>query len=95
MTDRGKEPATEEGRNLESLWANQDNVNRRIDELAADIHQLGVEMRREFNLLRAGHPQPRRYREELPAVRPIHRRGIAADRFGAELLSFGPIGLPV
>ncbi|KAL0926145.1 hypothetical protein M5K25_004539 [Dendrobium thyrsiflorum] len=42
MADRGKEPVSEESRSLDSLWANQECVNRRIDELAAEMQVLHI-----------------------------------------------------
>ncbi|KAI0514090.1 hypothetical protein KFK09_010124 [Dendrobium nobile] len=36
MTDRGKASVSEESRTLDSLWANQESVNRRIDDLTAE-----------------------------------------------------------
>ncbi|XP_020702245.1 uncharacterized protein LOC110113876 [Dendrobium catenatum] len=80
MTDRGKEPISDDARSLETLWANQDNVNRRLDELAADVQRLTVEMRREFNLHRTRPPQQLPQREEPPVNRPARRRGAAAGR---------------
>ncbi|KAL0928307.1 hypothetical protein M5K25_000180 [Dendrobium thyrsiflorum] len=80
MTDRGKEPVSEESRSLDSLWANQESVNRRIDDLAAEVQRLTLEIRREFNLNRARPPHQRMPREEPPVIRPLRRRGLAADR---------------
>ncbi|KAL0923632.1 hypothetical protein M5K25_007697 [Dendrobium thyrsiflorum] len=68
MTDRGKEPITDEVRSLDALWANQDNVNRKLDELAADLQRFTVEIRREFNLNRARQPQQQPPPFEQPEV---------------------------
>ncbi|XP_020705681.1 uncharacterized protein LOC110116457 [Dendrobium catenatum] len=38
MEDSGKATAAEESRTLDSLWANQENKNHQIDDLAADVH---------------------------------------------------------
>ncbi|KAL0921573.1 hypothetical protein M5K25_008659 [Dendrobium thyrsiflorum] len=64
----------------DSLWANQECANRRIDELAAEVQRLTLEIHREFNLNRARPPPPRMHREEPPVNRPLGRRGLAADR---------------
>ncbi|KAI0507418.1 hypothetical protein KFK09_013543 [Dendrobium nobile] len=37
MTDRGKEPVREEARTINGIWASQEKINQRIDELAADV----------------------------------------------------------
>ncbi|PKU80123.1 hypothetical protein MA16_Dca024582 [Dendrobium catenatum] len=80
MTDRGKEPVREETRTIDMLWASQDKVNQRIDELAADIQKLAVEVRRGFN------PNPARaplnfHREERPANRlPPRRRNAIGNQ---------------
>ncbi|KAH0468233.1 hypothetical protein IEQ34_003266 [Dendrobium chrysotoxum] len=76
MMDRGKEPATEEVRTLEMLWANQESVHCRIDEVAADVQRLTVEIRREFNLIRARPTYQDRHREEARVNRPIPRRRV-------------------
>ncbi|XP_028556926.1 uncharacterized protein LOC110109044 [Dendrobium catenatum] len=76
MNDRGKAPATEDDRSLEALWTKHEGVNRRLDELSADVQRLTVEIRREFNLLRTGQtPHPPFHRDETPANRPQPRRG--------------------
>ncbi|KAH0456606.1 hypothetical protein IEQ34_014513 [Dendrobium chrysotoxum] len=80
MADHGKEPATEGGRSIETLWANQENLNRRLGELATEVQQLTVEIRREFNLIRARQPQQQFQREETPSNRQFHRRRAADDR---------------
>ncbi|KAL0907307.1 hypothetical protein M5K25_021707 [Dendrobium thyrsiflorum] len=64
MMDRGKETRSEEVRSLDSLWANQDNVNRRLDELSVEGETTAT----------------KDDREEPPALRPIQRRGAAVGR---------------
>ncbi|PKU80524.1 RNA-directed DNA polymerase [Dendrobium catenatum] len=73
MSVRGKDPVSEENRNLEALWASQDNINRRLDALTADVQRLTVEVRREFNLNRA------RQHDILPR-RTMPHRGFNTDR---------------
>ncbi|KAI0498353.1 hypothetical protein KFK09_021594 [Dendrobium nobile] len=80
MADRGKEPVAETNRTLEMLWANQDNVNRRIDAIAADLQKLSVDFRREFNLLRARPIHQDHHRDEGRANRTYPRRRIEGDR---------------
>ncbi|KAI0519195.1 hypothetical protein KFK09_006637 [Dendrobium nobile] len=77
MTDRGKEPAPEESRSLDALWVNQSNIIRQLDELAAEVQRLSIEVRREFNLIRA-RQQPQR--NEPPINRTVQRRGIVFGR---------------
>ncbi|KAI0496820.1 hypothetical protein KFK09_023144 [Dendrobium nobile] len=81
MGDRGK-AATEESRTIDSLWANQENLNRQIDDIAADVQRLTVEFRREFNLLRARPPLPhvRRPDPHERANGPRRRREMARER---------------
>ncbi|PKU82521.1 hypothetical protein MA16_Dca020084 [Dendrobium catenatum] len=79
MADRGKEPITDGARGMDALWENQENINRRIDDLSADIQRLIVEMRREFNLIRARQPQAQPLQVEQEEVRPMRRRGLVAN----------------
>ncbi|KAI0501107.1 hypothetical protein KFK09_019325 [Dendrobium nobile] len=80
MTDRGKEPATEGTLSLEALWANQNAVNRRLDELAANLQRLTVELRREFNLNRMRPPYQPQRRDGTPVNRPMPNRGMPDNR---------------
>lgn len=73
MTDRGKEPAREDVRTIDALWTNQEKVNRRIDELAAEIQRLAIAVRRGFNPARAAETQ--RHWEETP----VHRRALRRE----------------
>ncbi|KAI0493337.1 hypothetical protein KFK09_027614 [Dendrobium nobile] len=91
MADRGKEPAVEGTRTLEMLWANQDIVNRRIDEVAAEVQKLAAEFRREFNLLRARPMNQEQYREEARAHRTLPRRRGETEQHG-RLLHVNPHG---
>ncbi|PKU85457.1 hypothetical protein MA16_Dca003197 [Dendrobium catenatum] len=69
MTDRGKEPVREETRTIDGLWASQEKLNRRIDELAVDVQRLTVAIRQGFN--------PNMARDS-PA---LHREEVLANRF--------------
>ncbi|KAL0922588.1 hypothetical protein M5K25_006582 [Dendrobium thyrsiflorum] len=70
MTYRIKEPASEEVRSLDTLWANQYNIIHQLAELAADVQRLTVEMSHEFK--RQLHQQPQQ--NEAPANRTVQRR---------------------
>ncbi|XP_028549531.1 uncharacterized protein LOC114579365 [Dendrobium catenatum] len=80
MADRGKEPITEEVRSLDALWANQKNLDRRLDDLSADLQKLAVDIRHEFNLIRARPPPFHPPVAEPQGVRPLRRRGVTAAK---------------
>ncbi|KAL0906767.1 hypothetical protein M5K25_025287 [Dendrobium thyrsiflorum] len=80
MTDRGKEPVSDEARSLDTLWANQANIERQLEALSASVQRLTMEMRREFNLSRAGVAPHPPHREPTPGVIPGGRRGLGPER---------------
>ncbi|PKU77966.1 uncharacterized protein LOC114579829 [Dendrobium catenatum] len=82
MTERGKEPATEGVRTLEALWTRQEDVNRRIDEIAVEMQRLAMDVRREFNLLRTRPVNPVRHRDEARTNQPMPRRRTEGERHG-------------
>ncbi|PKU64656.1 hypothetical protein MA16_Dca014510 [Dendrobium catenatum] len=71
MTDRGKEPISEGARSIDAIWANQENLNCRIDELLADVQRLTVEIRCEFNLIRARQPPQLPPQVDQQGIRPM------------------------
>ncbi|KAL0918366.1 hypothetical protein M5K25_010370 [Dendrobium thyrsiflorum] len=82
MAEKGKEPVSEGVRNIETLWANQANIERQLEALSTDVQRLTIEMRREFNLYRARNPPHQTRRNQVPAVAPDGHRGMGLDRQG-------------
>ncbi|KAI0520338.1 hypothetical protein KFK09_007810 [Dendrobium nobile] len=78
MADRGKQPVTDDVPSTDVIWANQKDINRRLDDLAADVQRLMLEVRREFNLIKARLPQQPVLREGTPANRQRRMRGRAS-----------------
>ncbi|KAI0514130.1 hypothetical protein KFK09_010164 [Dendrobium nobile] len=71
MTESSRRGVGDGARTLDTPWELHDNLNQRLDEISTDLFRLSMDMRREFQAIRA----------EMDGTR-LHRR---ADRYEAVL----------